>query len=224
MNTVLYYCIASYKSVTSRTKIFISKGGHSPILCIFAKKMTTRYYGPVQEARNSSEIVSDTLKAFFKKNKISYTQLSDILGITPQTISYHLSGEKLLNKDIAKKLSDAFGFNFDYLVKGPYETVFDEKSGIACDIEHFLNAEAELEAYNGYLKCEEDFQNMSTEDALDEIDKMLKNIQDEQREIIKKLNVILPVFRDLQQLQDVASEIDKKVIAIASITEILRHK
>ena len=57
------------------------------------------------------------LKAYFKKIKLTQREIAQRLGVSQQSVNAYLN-TKPFGKRAAKKWSDAFGFNFDWLMIG----------------------------------------------------------------------------------------------------------
>lgn len=92
--------------------------------------------------------VSDSLKSFFKSNKIMQEQIASKLGCSQAYVSGVLSGKRELGRKSVEKWSEVFGFNKVWLLTGEGDMFDDNAMGITSQL-YDEKTEFVLENSNG---------------------------------------------------------------------------
>lgn len=67
---------------------------------------------------SKQEVIGNTIRAYFRDEKISLTSVADILGVSLPAVTNLLSGKRNFGLNTAKKWHEAFGFSETYLRTG----------------------------------------------------------------------------------------------------------
>lgn len=134
-----------------------------------------QHYGPI-DYRTEQQRVCEDVKAFLKEKKITYKTLAKSLKTTPQSLSYYFSGNKFIPENIAKGLSELYGMDEFYLLHGSSEYIMDDRGQEASIHHELLRPE-----FNNSVPLEDEDKNETIESIIDNLQKMLKEVQDRQK-------------------------------------------
>lgn len=73
-------------------------------------------------------VVTDKLRAYFEANGIKVKDVAETLGIGSSTVSNMLADRDTIGKNRARKLADAYGFNYLFLIGKPGWDIFDKQT------------------------------------------------------------------------------------------------
>ena len=85
--------------------------------------------------------ICGAVRAYFSVNRITMKMASEMLGVSPSSVTNQLSGRKF-TANMADKYADAFGFNKDYLLFGRGALVSDlctQEDDSPCSIPKLLD-------------------------------------------------------------------------------------